>query len=229
MKSILLCCCIVIFSSSILSLTAALDDEPVKYLVTQECWLDLAVKDSNDSTNVLKEGRVVIGLFGDIVPMTATNFAQLSKGMKRDRQVMSYKNSPIHRIVRDFVIQTGDFINYDGTGSKSIYGDRFVDENFILSHRSAGWVSMANYGKDTNGSQFFLTLVPARWLDGHHVVFGRVVHGMDMVRYIGELDLYPKSSLSKKYAYITGSGCRDTNRYELSEDQLDTPGDIKSE
>lgn len=107
----------------------------------------------------------------------------------------SFKNTPIHRVVRDFVIQTGDFTNGDGTGGnsfyikaisndlfsllgKSIYGDKFIDENFILSHRSPGWVSMANYGKDTNGSQWFVTLVPARWLDGHHVAFGRVLSGM---------------------------------------------------
>jgi len=210
-------------------ISRASDDEALKYVVTQECWLDVAVKDSNESSNVIKQGRIVVGLFGDIVPMTATNFAQLSKGNKRDKQVMHYKNSPIHRIVRDFVIQTGDFINLDGTGSKSIYGDRFVDENFLLSHRSSGWVSMANYGKDTNGSQFFITLVPARWLDGHHVVFGRVVSGMDMVRFVGELEIYPKSSLSKKFASITASGCLETPRYELSEDQLDAPGDIKHE
>jgi len=222
---------LIVLSSILLSVSwvTASDDDALKYVVTQECWLDVSIKDSNDSANVIKSGRIVVGLFGDIVPMTATNFAQLSKGIKRDKHVMSYKNSPIHRIVRDFVIQTGDFLNFDGTGSKSIYGDRFVDENFSLSHRSAGWVSMANYGKDTNGSQFFVTLVPARWLDGHHVVFGRVVSGMDIVRYVGELELYPKSSLSKKFAAIIASGCKDTPRYELSEDQLDSPGDIKTE
>ena len=106
---------------------------------------------------------------------------------------------PIHRIVRDFVIQTGDFTRGDGTGGrkrvyslstraprsfvptftgKSIYGDKFIDENFTLSHRSPGWVSMANHGPDTNGAQWFITLVPARWLDGHHVAFGRVISGM---------------------------------------------------
>jgi cyclophilin family peptidyl-prolyl cis-trans isomerase len=67
---------------------------------------------------------------------------------------------------------------------KSIYGDKFIDENFFLSHRSPGWVSMANYGKDTNGSQWFITLVPARWLDGHHVAFGRVISGMVRINMI---------------------------------------------
>ena len=125
------------------------------------------------------------------------------------------------------MIQGGDILNGDGTGSKSIYGDKFIDENFILSHRSAGWVSMANYGQDTNGSQFFITLVPARWLDGHHVVFGRVLSGMDMIREIAELDTYKGSSLPKKFIQIVDSGLKEVNRYELTQDQIDSPGDIK--
>jgi peptidyl-prolyl cis-trans isomerase B (cyclophilin B) len=120
-------------------------------------------------------------------------------------------------------------LNGDGTGSKSIYGDKFVDENHILSHRSAGWVSMANYGRDTNGSQFFITLVPARWLDGHHVVFGRVIGGMSWIRELAELETFKGSTIPKKHVEIVDCGIRDTARYELSEDQLDTPGDIKSE
>ena len=135
----------------------------------------------------------------------------------------------MHRIVRDFIIQTGDFLHGDGTGSKSIYGDKFVDENYILSHRSAGWVSMANYGKDTNGSQFFITLVPARWLDGHHVVFGRVLTNMQLVRDIAEQEVFKGSTVPKKYIEIVDSGVKGTPKYELTEDQLDNPGDIKPE
>ncbi len=85
---------------------------------------------------------------------------------------------------------------------------------------------MANYGDDTNGSQFFITLVPSRWLDGHHVVFGRVLSGMNVLREIAEADTIRGSSTTKKYIYIADSGLRDTGRYELSEEQIDSPGDI---
>ena len=88
---------------------------------------------------------------------------------------------------------------------------------------------MANYGQDTNGSQFFITLVPSRWLDGHHVVFGRVLSGMSFLRDVAELDTFKGTTITKKYVLITDSGVRDINKYELSEDQLDNPGDINSE
>jgi peptidyl-prolyl cis-trans isomerase B (cyclophilin B) len=117
-------------------------------------------------------------------------------------------------------------LNGDGTGSQSIYGDKFIDENFVLSHRSAGWVSMANHGKDTNGSQFFITLVPARWLDSHHVVFGRVLNGMKFIREIAELETFKGSTVPKKYVEIVDSGVVDS-RFELTEAQLDEPNDIK--
>ncbi|CAF0782651.1 unnamed protein product [Rotaria sordida] len=203
------------------------DDIPEKFYVTHEAWFNISVRE-NKISEPIKTKQIVIGLFGEICPMTVTNFATITKGLRRGSEKYTYKGTPIHRIVRDFVIQTGDFTNGDGTGGKSIYGDKFIDENYILSHRSPGWVSMANYGKDTNGAQWFVTLVPARWLDGHHVAFGRVISGMDFVYELGEMETFRGTSIPKKYIVIDDCGLNDITKYELTYAQLGSYDDLVS-
>lgn len=134
-------------------------DEYVQSKKRQHVFMDIKINEED-------AGRVVFELFDDIVPYTVDNFIFMCEN--------HYKGSVFHRIIKDFIIQGGDYINSDGTGSNSIYGKKFKDENFNLKHDSKYLLSMANSGPNTNGCQFFITLNKLANLDNKHVVFGRV-------------------------------------------------------
>ncbi|GBM72176.1 Peptidyl-prolyl cis-trans isomerase B [Araneus ventricosus] len=174
MKFIILCLCLFV---------AVANAKETKVDVTQKVYFDV-------SSGGKPLGTIVIGLFGKVVPKTVSNFATFAgegyKGMK-------FEGTKFHRVIKDFMIQGGDIVAQDGTGSISINGDKyFDDENFILKHTGPGILSMANAGKNTNGCQFFITTVATPWLDGHHVVFGKVLQGMDVVNTIENVKTTPE-------------------------------------
>ncbi|EJD50293.1 cyclophilin 1 [Auricularia subglabra TFB-10046 SS5] len=130
------------------------------------------------SINNAPAGRITFKLYDDVVPKTARNFRELATGVHG----FGYAGCTFHRIIPKFMAQGGDFTRHNGTGGKSIYGEKFPDENFAVPHAKPGLLSMANAGKNTNGSQFFVTFAPTAWLDNRHVVFGEVVSGMELVQ-----------------------------------------------
>jgi peptidylprolyl isomerase len=130
------------------------------------------------------KGRMVMELFKSKLPLTTENFRALctgEKGVGKSGKNLHYKNSIFHRVIPGFMAQGGDFTNFNGTGGESIYGKKFDDEGFFHKHKGAGILSMANSGKNTNGSQFFITFVDCPWLDKNHVVFGQVTEGLQIL------------------------------------------------
>mmetsp|Transcript_6880 Transcript_6880/g.7891 ORF Transcript_6880/g.7891 Transcript_6880/m.7891 type:complete len:495 (+) Transcript_6880:63-1547(+) len=159
-----------------------------------------------------KLGRIVMQLYQDITPRTAENFRCLCTGEKGDGKLgkpLHFKGCSFHRVIKDFMIQGGDFTAGNGTGGESIYGEKFADENFKVKHTKGGLLSMANSGPGTNGSQFFITSRETPHLDDKHVVFGEVIEGLDIVKKIEDVE---KGSGDKPVVDIAITDCGEVKK-----------------
>lgn len=177
-------------------------------------FFDISVKDKKsflgNASSTRLGARVEIELFDDAAPVTARNFRELCRGQSGnspDSKALHYKGSPFHRCIPNFMIQGGDTTRGDGTGGMSIFGAKFKDETFVGKagkHKGPGILSMANSGRHTNGSQFFICTVPCPWLDGRHVVFGQVLNGFSTVKSVESLGS-PHGTPSK-FVFIENCG-----------------------
>ena len=169
--------------------------------VTRKCYFDVEIGGN-------AQDRIIFGLFGDVVPKTAGNFAALctgEKGVGQSGKMLHYQGSAFHRVIPNFMAQGGDFTSGDGRGGESIYGAKFADENFTLKHEKPYLLSMANAGPNTNGSQFFITFVQTPWLDGKHTVFGEVLEGFNTVAAMEKVG--SQSGRTSEKVVIVSSGC----------------------
>ncbi|AOA64458.1 Peptidyl-prolyl cis-trans isomerase [Komagataella phaffii CBS 7435] len=167
-------------------------------------------------------GDLVLGLYGTVVPKTVKNFYQLAAMTPG----FGYDGSLFHRVIEDFMIQGGDFTSGDGKGGRSIYGENkgdFPDENFVLKHDRLGRVSMANSGKDTNGSQFFITAKATSWLDGHHVVFGQLVDGFEVFSSIIKTPTNSRDNKPTAKIMIKNATVKEVDESDIKSKQTDSP------
>ena len=208
--------------------------------ITARTYLDISI----DGAEV---GRIVLGLFGLAAPITVENFRALctcetKKPSEMHQKPLCFRGTTFHRIIPGFIIQGGDITHFNGIGGESIYGGTFEDETFALPHSLPGYLSMSNKGPDTNGSQFFITLKAAPWLDGKHVVFGKVLEGMEVIdliqatavneptswlsRYLGEWANQYYSPKKKKQVHILDCGELQIKRRRTSSESHDSLSQI---
>ncbi|XP_030384561.1 peptidyl-prolyl cis-trans isomerase, rhodopsin-specific isozyme [Scaptodrosophila lebanonensis] len=191
--------------------------EALSFTVTSKIYMDV-------KQNRQPLGRITFGLFGKLAPKAAANFRHICL---RGINGTSYVGSKFHRIVDRFLVQGGDIVNGDGTGSTSIYGDFFPDEGLNVEHNRPGYLGMANRGPNTNGCQFYVTTVAAAWLNGKHTVFGKVLDGMDTIYAIEDVktdtDDFPIEPV-----VISNCGEMPTEPFEYYPDDYNILGWIKA-
>jgi len=223
-----------LFLTLALSALVALGSCNSNFTVTSEVVFEIDVNDYDGNGRDM-EGSVTVGLFGNTAPVSVLNFKTLCSGFKRPKEgikkgsifydmleTISYGGTTCHRVVKDMLLHCGDVFNQEGRGSTSIYGATFNDENFVISHTSGGVVSMANRGKDTNGSQFFFTLGAARFLDGKHVAFGKVTKGYQYLMTVNRIGPDAKAVRPKHDVKIVDCKVKDVKPYDLSEKDMKT-------